>query len=207
MENAVRDSIEFTPIMKKAMKPMDSWHVTRREVKRERFRTQFCLARGFNQPLFVSYRAQLALRFQAVSRPLNPCMDAAFCRDRASSPSPNLECGQPLLDSLAAVGGSGPAPVAVDGSEPLRPPDEAPRNTAIRNWGEYAGPPCASRSRKWCVAAFSLSRPWAGIRPRMRLSALRLLTQVPTACPGLGRIDLDASHETILTSTRSGVCT
>ena len=27
MENAVRDSIEFTPIMKKAMKPMDSWHV------------------------------------------------------------------------------------------------------------------------------------------------------------------------------------
>ena len=31
MENAVRDSIEFTPIMKKAMKPMDSWHVTRRE--------------------------------------------------------------------------------------------------------------------------------------------------------------------------------
>ena len=91
MENAVRDSIEFTPIMKKAMKPMDSWHVTRREVKRERFRTQFCLARGFNQPLFVSYRAQLALRFQAVSRPLNPCMDAAFCRDRASSPSPNLD--------------------------------------------------------------------------------------------------------------------
>ena len=32
MENAVRDSIEFTPIMKKAMKPMYSWHVTRREV-------------------------------------------------------------------------------------------------------------------------------------------------------------------------------
>ena len=158
------------------------------------------------QPLFFScLRTQTALRFRRQSA-TRPCMDAAFCRDRASPPSPNLECGQPLLDSLAAVGGSGPAPVAVDGSEPLRPPDEAPRNTAIRNWGEYAGPPCASRSRKWCVAAFSLSRPWAGIRPRMRLSALRLLTQVPTACPGLGRIDLDASHETILTSTQSGVC-
>ena len=67
-----------------------------------------------------SYRAHACALFssRAVSHfPTQPLLDDAFCQDRASLPSPNLECGQPLLDSLAAVGGSGPAPVAVDGSD------------------------------------------------------------------------------------------
>ena len=125
MENAVRDSIEFTPIMKKAMKPMDSWHVTRREVKRERFRTQFCLARGFNLCFFHVSAHRLRFVF-AVSRPLVPVWMPPSAETEHHRPRPTSNAGSPSSTRSLQSGGAAPPPSPSTALSLYDPPTKPP---------------------------------------------------------------------------------